>query len=330
MRISVRRGARGPPSRSALSTRVIAASTTLRKASRCCCAAYMCLTASSGKNARRTQPRTEPAARSRRRSARPGSSIRAQSLFRLPSPDGYLFHSQGVTHLTGFSQLWTHAEPMWRRVGLGVGLVFMVGLSSACGVVDDRAASRFFACACADKGACAESNSGACGCAAISGGSGHRAVDQRTGAAQRARGARPRRQGAVQARISRDFEQRLAEGLKGSGIAVLEVIDVSPLCISQAHRQRLRHRAAGPDRSAGRQRRLHAVELVRLVQVGRRAAPRPAGAHCASSFRGQAEERKQATFISHRVQVRPNLARLILGFHHTTRAVASHGYCDPG
>ena len=117
----------------------------------------------------------------------------------------------------------------------------------------------------------------------------------------------------VEARISRDLEQRLAEGLKGSGIAVLEVIDVSPLVSAELIGNDFVIEPPGPiDQLVGSE---------GFTQWSWYVSPKSAGEHLLGlrvSLRikldGQAEERKQATFISHRVQVRPNLARSILDF----------------
>ena len=114
-------------------------------------------------------------------------------------------------------------------------------------------------------------------------------------------------------RASRGSRATLAEGLKGSGIAGPRSHRRLTIGVSRAHRQRLRDRAAGPiDQLVGSE---------GFTQWSWYVSPKSPGEQLLGlrvilriKLEGQAEERKQATFISHRVQVRPNLARSILEF----------------
>jgi hypothetical protein len=117
----------------------------------------------------------------------------------------------------------------------------------------------------------------------------------------------------VEARISRDLEEQLAEGLKGTGIAVLEVIDVSPLVSAELIGDDFVIEPPGPiDQVVGSD---------GFTQWTWFVSPRSAGEQLLGlrvslriKLEGQAEERKQATFIAHTIQVRPNLARSVWEF----------------
>jgi hypothetical protein len=110
----------------------------------------------------------------------------------------------------------------------------------------------------------------------------------------------------VEARISRDLEQQLADGLKGSGVAVLELVDVSPYVSAELVGDDFVIEPPGPiDQVVGSEGFSQWSWLVSATSAGEHSL----GLRVMVRFKleGQAEERKQATFITRRVEVRPDL-----------------------
>jgi hypothetical protein len=199
---------------------------------------------------------------------------------------------------------------MWRRIGLGVGLVILFGL----------AALAVWSTLERPRGPSGGTPAPAPAPTPVPSGELAALVDQAM--AQLTRGqvllSAPDSldlgdKASVEARISRDLEQQLAEGLKGSGIKVLEVIDVSPLVSAELIGDDFVIEPPGPiDQLVGSE---------GFSQWSWFVSSRSAGDHQLGlrvslriKLEGQSEERKQATFIARSIHVRPNLARLVQEF----------------